>query len=66
MLNAANEVAVHAFLDGRVSFGAIPEIVETTLERDGDFPVSHASQLLSIDRRARETAEEIVDRLVAA
>ncbi|MBO9532095.1 MAG: 1-deoxy-D-xylulose-5-phosphate reductoisomerase [Solirubrobacteraceae bacterium] len=66
VLNAANEVAVHAFLDGRVPFGAIPEVVEATLERDGDFPVSHASQLLAIDRRARETAEAIVDRLVAA
>jgi 1-deoxy-D-xylulose-5-phosphate reductoisomerase len=66
VLNAANEVAVHAFLEGRVSFGAIPEIVETTLERDGDAPVHHASQLLAIDRTARETAESIVDRLVAA
>ena len=66
VLNAANEVAVYAFLDGKVSFGAIPEIVETTLERDGDGAVHHASQLLEIDRGARETARAVVDRLVAA
>jgi 1-deoxy-D-xylulose-5-phosphate reductoisomerase len=66
VLNAANEVAVHAFLDGRVPFGAIPEVVETTLEREGDVRVSHASQLLAIDRTAREVAGEIVDRLAAA
>lgn len=66
VLNAANEVAVHAFLEGRVPFGAIPEVVETTLEREGDVRVSHASQLLAIDRTAREVAGEIVDRMVAA
>lgn len=66
VLNAANEVAVHAFLEGRIAFGAIPEVVEATLERDGDVPVHHASQLLEIDRGARETAGEIVERLVAA
>ncbi|MEH3054002.1 MAG: 1-deoxy-D-xylulose-5-phosphate reductoisomerase [Patulibacter minatonensis] len=66
VLNAANEVAVHAFLDGKIGFGGIPEVVETTLERDGDVRVSHASQLLAIDRQARATAGEVVDRLVAA
>ena len=66
VLNAANEVAVHAFLDGKVPFGAIPEVVETTLERDGDGAVHHASQLLEIDRTARATAGAVVDRLVAA
>ena len=32
MLNAANEVAVAAFLDGRIPFTGIPEVVEGTLE----------------------------------
>jgi 1-deoxy-D-xylulose-5-phosphate reductoisomerase len=59
VMNAANEVAVHAFLDGQVSFGAIPRIVELTLESDGDVDVRHASQMLAIDRDARETARGI-------
>ncbi|MEN0014943.1 MAG: 1-deoxy-D-xylulose-5-phosphate reductoisomerase [Solirubrobacteraceae bacterium] len=66
VLNAANEVAVYAFLDGQITFGAIPEVVETTLEREGEIPVHHASQLLEIDRAARATAGAVVDRLVAA
>ena len=33
ILNAANEVAVEAFLDGRVAFGEIPKIVEFVCER---------------------------------
>ena len=66
VLNAANEVAVYAFLDGRITFGAIPEVVETTLEREGEVPVHHASQLLEIDRAARATAGAVVERLVAA
>src|SRR6202012_5608761 len=32
-LNAANEVAVHAFLGGRLAFAAIPRVIEATLER---------------------------------
>src|SRR5690606_8983417 len=49
VLNAANEVAVHAFLDGALPFGGIAEVVERALEQDGDAPVHHASQLLGID-----------------
>jgi 1-deoxy-D-xylulose-5-phosphate reductoisomerase len=66
VLNASNEVAVHAFLEGRLPFGGIAEVVETTLEREGEIPVHHASQLLEIDRAARATAEAVVDRMVAA
>jgi 1-deoxy-D-xylulose-5-phosphate reductoisomerase len=66
VLNASNEVAVHAFLEGRIRFGDIPEVVEATLEREGEIPVHHASQLLAIDRAARATAGAIVERLVAA
>ncbi len=66
VLNAANEVAVHAFLDGALPFGGIAEVVERVLEQDGDAPVHHASQLLGIDRSARETAHAIVDELAAA
>ncbi len=66
VLNAANEVAVYAFLEGRLPFGGIAEVVETTLEREGEVPVHHASQLLEIDRAARATAGAVVDRMVAA
>lgn len=66
VLNAANEIGVHAFLEGQIQFGAIAEVVETTLEREGPIPVHHASQLLGIDRQARDTATAVVERLAAA
>jgi 1-deoxy-D-xylulose-5-phosphate reductoisomerase len=56
-LNAANEVAVGAFLGGRLPFTGIPEVVETVLE---ELPVSPADDLetvLEVDARAREIAE---------
>lgn len=65
VLNASNEVAVHQFLEGRVSFGAIPEIVERTLEEVGGVPVGHASQLLAIDREARDAAARIAGEVAA-
>ena len=39
-LNAANEVAVQAFLDGRIGFLAIADVVERVLELCGDGPIS--------------------------
>lgn len=66
VLNAANEIAVGAFLDERLPFGAIAEVVEATLEQEGEIRVHHASQLLQIDKAARATAGVIVDKLVAA
>lgn len=63
VLNAANEIAVHAFLEGGLSFGGIPEVVETALEQLGDRRISHASQLLPLDREARDAATATVERL---
>ena len=62
-LNAADEVAVEAFLDGRISFPAISVIVEETLER---VPVRYAAsvrEVLEIDQLSREVARQAVDRV---
>ena len=40
VLNAANEVAVHAFLQGRLRFLQIPEVIESTLNTAGSRPVT--------------------------
>jgi 1-deoxy-D-xylulose-5-phosphate reductoisomerase len=56
-LNAANEVAVGAFLGGRLAFTGIPEVVEAVLD---ELPVSPANELetvLEVDARAREIAD---------
>ena len=60
VLNASNEVAVQAFLEGRIPFTAIPEIIRASL---GVHRVEHPSEverILEIDREARSTAARLV------
>ena len=56
VLNAANEVAVRAFLDGRIGFLDIAAVVEETLEQVPSEPVASLEQVLDADRRARAAA----------
>ncbi len=56
VLNAANEVAVAAFLDGRLNFTAIPEVIETVLGRHVVRPVTELAVALEADGWAREAA----------
>ncbi|HUB72490.1 MAG TPA: 1-deoxy-D-xylulose-5-phosphate reductoisomerase [Solirubrobacteraceae bacterium] len=56
VLNAANEVAVHAFLAGRLPFLGIAEVIERTLEELGGEPVSSFESLYAADRDARAVA----------
>jgi 1-deoxy-D-xylulose-5-phosphate reductoisomerase len=67
VLNAANEVAVAAFLDRRIAFTAIGEVVEETLTRLPIEPVDgrDIGFLLEVDRRARAVAEQWLDTRVA-
>jgi 1-deoxy-D-xylulose-5-phosphate reductoisomerase len=58
VLNAANEVAVDAFLKGYLSFTAIPELVEATLNAIPVQPAESVEQLMSIDTEARKIAEQ--------
>ena len=55
--NAANEVAVAAFLEGRLPFLAIPEVVGETLAAAGTEPVRDLDDLVEADRAARALAE---------
>jgi 1-deoxy-D-xylulose-5-phosphate reductoisomerase len=56
ILNAANEIAVHAFLAGRIAFTRIAEVIEATLEAVESRPLSEFEILFAADREARETA----------
>ena len=56
VLNAANEIAVYAFLDGRLGFTAIAETIERTLTELGAQPVRAFESLYEADRQAREVA----------
>ena len=61
-LNAADEIAVGAFLAGRVSFPGIAEIVEETVEKVPNRTPRSVEEVLEIDRASRKTAQEIADR----
>ena len=56
VLNAANEVAVAAFLDGRLGFLDIAAIVDHVLERLGTEPAETLAAVLDLDARARVAA----------
>jgi 1-deoxy-D-xylulose-5-phosphate reductoisomerase len=56
-LNAANEVAVAAFLEGRLGFLGIPRVTEAVLERHAHGPADALGAVLEADRWAREVAE---------
>jgi 1-deoxy-D-xylulose-5-phosphate reductoisomerase len=63
VLNAANEIAVHAFLGGGLRFVEIPEVIERTLATLGAEPVVTFESLYEADRLARELAGEAVAAL---
>ncbi|MEN8178979.1 MAG: 1-deoxy-D-xylulose-5-phosphate reductoisomerase [Pseudomonadota bacterium] len=60
MLNAANEVAVAAFLDGRLGFLGIAELVERVLQKQEVQSTESLEQLLDVDRQARNIAEQVL------
>jgi 1-deoxy-D-xylulose-5-phosphate reductoisomerase len=61
-LNAANEEAVAAFLDGKAPFLAIPETIQEVLESEPRAPAATLEGVLEADRLARERARRALAR----
>lgn len=59
-LNAADEVAVEAFLAGRIGFLDIPRIIEAVLERCPDAAVDNLEKVVATDRECREIAHSVL------
>jgi 1-deoxy-D-xylulose-5-phosphate reductoisomerase len=55
-LNAADEIAVEAFLDGIIPFMAIPRTIEAVLQATPENHPATIAEVLVLDRKARETA----------
>jgi 1-deoxy-D-xylulose-5-phosphate reductoisomerase len=66
VLNAADEVAVAAFLEGRIPFTGIAAVIERTLEELPARPVTHFEDLFATDAEARERAAAGVRELTPA
>ncbi len=64
-LNAANEVAVGAFLGGRLSFPGIAEVIERALDDTAREPVGHFSDLYRADAEARERTRHLIAGVTA-
>jgi 1-deoxy-D-xylulose-5-phosphate reductoisomerase len=64
VLNAANEVAVSAFLSKKITFTQIHEVNLKTLERYKPSAIHHLDDLLALDRDSRAVAEGIVKSLI--
>jgi len=61
ILNAANEIAVDAFLGEKIAFTRIPEIVEQTLSQLDSQPADSIATILSADSEARRIARGLCD-----
>jgi 1-deoxy-D-xylulose-5-phosphate reductoisomerase len=62
VLNAANEVAVEAFLEGRIGFRDIHRVIDKTMQRHAATRPRDIGEILNVDRWAREKASSLVNR----
>jgi len=60
VLNAANEVAVDAFLDGRIGFLDVPRLIESVMERHSVATATTLHNILEADRWAREESQRMI------
>ncbi|MDY0384129.1 1-deoxy-D-xylulose-5-phosphate reductoisomerase [Trichlorobacter sp.] len=59
VMNAANEIAVEAFLEGRISFLQIARVIEQTMDRHQAHRLSSIDEVLAADQWGREAARAI-------
>jgi 1-deoxy-D-xylulose-5-phosphate reductoisomerase len=65
VLNAANEIAVHAFLESEIGFLDIARLIERALEELPSRPVRHFSDLYTADSEARELTRRLAEGVSA-
>ncbi len=63
-LNAANEIAVEAFLGGRIAWNEIPEVIAAALEAHDAQPATSPESIYAADAAARRAAVAVLDRRV--
>ena len=63
ILNAANEIAVDAFLQHQLALTAIPDVIEKTLQKVSHHAVDNLPALLQVDQSARECAKQCLQEV---
>jgi 1-deoxy-D-xylulose-5-phosphate reductoisomerase len=66
IVNAADEIGVEAFLNGRISFPAISRVVEETLQKMPHREPATVDEILAIDQEARGVARELIGKQAMA
>jgi 1-deoxy-D-xylulose-5-phosphate reductoisomerase len=61
-LNAADEIAVEAFLDGHISFPAIAATIAETLDKVAVSEPRSVAEVLEVDRSSRRTARDVIEK----
>jgi 1-deoxy-D-xylulose-5-phosphate reductoisomerase len=64
IVNAANEVAVEAFIKEQIGFTDIPALIESVLENSKIMPVTDLEMLISSDLEARNSASEWIAKSI--
>jgi 1-deoxy-D-xylulose-5-phosphate reductoisomerase len=59
VLNAANEIAVAQFLDGRIAFTTIPQVIERTMDAHSPSGAATIAEVRAVDAWARRYAQEL-------
>lgn len=63
VMNAANEIAVQAFLDGRIDFPGIARLIKDMLEKHAGQPMNDLADILELDTRTRALSEKTIGRI---
>jgi len=66
VLSGANEIAVKAFLDGKITFLEIPHLIETTMEQHEPHPIDSIDRALEADQWAKARATLILDKMIGS
>jgi 1-deoxy-D-xylulose-5-phosphate reductoisomerase len=64
VLNGANEIGVNAFLEGKIGFLEIPQLIEKTMEKHETFPLNSIEQAIEVDQWAKSREKEILREMV--
>ncbi len=64
VLNGANEIAVAAFLDGKINFLDIPDLIEKTMQVHQSHTVDNIGRIIEADKWARNTAREVLHKWI--
>ena len=64
VLNGANEIGVNAFLEGKIGFLEIPQLIEKTMEKHETFAINSIHKVIEADQWAKSMAKKILNKMV--